>query len=67
MRRNPVEFNYQLIIGRSEEKNGSLERIKTLARLRKETGIDIMTYDTLLNHYRHSERYKKGHNFPIKE
>lgn len=59
MRRNPVEFNYQLIIGRSEEKNSSLERIKTLARLRKETGIDIMTYDTLLNYYRHSERYKK--------
>lgn len=59
MRQNPVEFNYQLIIGRSEEKNGSPERIKILARLRKETGIYIMTYDTLLNYYRHLERYKK--------
>lgn len=59
MRRNPVEFNYQLIIGRSEEKNESPERIKILNRLRKETGIDIMTYDTLINYYRNSERYKK--------
>ena len=59
MRRNPVEFNYQLIIGRSEEKNSSPERMRILARLRRETGIDIMTYDTLLNYYRHSERYKK--------
>jgi len=59
MRRNPVEFNYQLIIGRSEEKNGSPERIKILNRLRKETEIDIMTYDTLLNYYKNSERYKK--------
>lgn len=59
MRRNPVEFNYQLIIGRSEEKNESPEKIKILNRLRKETGIDIMTYDTLLNYYRNLERYKK--------
>ncbi|MGE6246870.1 Shedu immune nuclease family protein [Psychrobacter proteolyticus] len=59
MRRNPVEFDYQLIIGRSDEKNESPERIKILNRLRKETGINIMTYDTLLNYYRNSERYKK--------
>lgn len=59
MRRNPVEFDYQLVIGRSEEKNGSPERIKILNRLRNETGIDIMTYDTLLNYYKNSERYKK--------
>lgn len=59
MRGNPIEFNYQLIIGRSKEKNESPERIKILNSLRKETGFDIMTYDTLLNYYRNSERYKK--------
>ncbi|EJC7971397.1 DUF4263 domain-containing protein [Vibrio parahaemolyticus] len=60
MRSNPIEFDYQLIYGRSEEKNNSPERIKVLNRLRAETSIDIMTYDTLLNYYKNTERYVKN-------
>jgi hypothetical protein len=59
MRRNPIEFHYQLIIGRSEDKNLSVERKKNFRGLMKEAGIDIYTYDQLIDWYRTDLRYKK--------
>ena len=60
MRRNPIEFNYQLIIGRSKDKNLSEDRKRHFRGLIRESNIDILTYDTLLNWYRHDRRYKKN-------
>lgn len=59
MRRNPIEFHYQLIIGRSEDKNLSVERKKHFRGLIDETGIDLLTYDQLIDWYRNDQRYKK--------
>lgn len=60
MRRNPIEFNYQLIIGRSADKNLSAARMKHFRGLVKETGIEIMSYDTLINWYRNDFRFQKN-------
>jgi len=60
MRGNPVEFSYQLIIGRSQEKNLSSARKKHFRMLIDESGIDILTYDTLINWYRNDQRFKKN-------
>lgn len=59
MRRNPIEFNYQLIIGRSENKNLTPERKKNIRGLVDETGIEIMTFDQLADWYTNDQRYKK--------
>jgi hypothetical protein len=59
MRRNPTEFNYQLIIGRSADKNATLERKKAIRGLIDETGIEIMTFDQLLDRYQNDQRYQK--------
>lgn len=59
MRRNPIEFHFHLIIGRSEDKNLSTERKKHLRGLIDETGFDIFTYDRLLSWYNSDQRYKK--------
>lgn len=50
MRRNPVEFCFELIYGRSSEKNTE-DRSKYLRLTSEQTGIKIMTYDTLLSYY----------------
>lgn len=60
MQRNPVEFNYQLVIGRSEDKNLSEARKKHIRGLIKETGIDILTYDSVVNWYENNPRYTKN-------
>lgn len=60
MKRNPIEFHYQLIIGRSENKNFTEARKKHFRGLIDETGIDILTYDTLLNWYRNDQRFLKN-------
>ena len=60
MRRNPIEFHYQLIIGRSLDKNLSEARKKHFRGLIAESGIDILTYDTLLNWYRNDQRFEKN-------
>lgn len=60
MQRNPVEFCYQLIIGRSANKNASEGRKKHFRSIINETGIEILTYDTLLNWYRNNQRFEKN-------
>ncbi len=60
MRANPIEFNYQLIIGRSAGKNLSQARKKHIRLLIKESGIDIMTYDALLTWYKEDRKFKKN-------
>ncbi|HHP7423641.1 TPA: Shedu immune nuclease family protein [Enterobacter roggenkampii] len=50
MSQNPVQFNYQLIIGRSVNKNFNDERKKHFRGLISETGINIMTYDQLIDY-----------------
>jgi hypothetical protein len=59
MRRNPVEFQYQLIIGRSTNKNLTPERKKTIRSLIGEAGIEIMTFDQLVDWYTNDQRYEK--------
>lgn len=59
MRRNPVEFHFQLIIGRSDNKNLTPERKRHFRGLVKESGVEILTYDQLLSYYQNSERYRK--------
>ena len=59
MQRNPVEFNYQLIIGRSEDKNRSGTTKKHFRSLISESGIDIMTFDSLITWYK-TQRYRKN-------
>ncbi|GGX13988.1 Shedu immune nuclease family protein [Undibacterium macrobrachii] len=59
MRRNPVEFHFQLIIGRSQDKNLSVDRKKHFRGLIDETGIELLTFDKLIDWYRNDQRYKK--------
>lgn len=50
MRRNPIEFCFELIYGRSAEKN-SADRKRYLNNLSNDNNIKIMTYDTLISYY----------------
>lgn len=60
MGRNPVEFNYQLVIGRSADKNKNERRMEYIAEIERERGITIMSYDSLLNWYENGPRFKKN-------
>ncbi|MCA0031292.1 Shedu anti-phage system protein SduA domain-containing protein [Mesorhizobium sp. B263B2A] len=60
MRENPVTFEYQLIIGRSDNKNRSPKRLKYLEHIRQGLGIEVYSYDTLLGFYTHGQRYRKN-------
>ncbi len=60
MRGNPIEFHYELIIGRSQNKNLSDARKRHFRNLINETGINILTYDTLLDWYKNDQRFKKN-------
>ena len=60
MRQNPIEFHYQLIISRSADKNLSAARKKHFRMLIQESGIDILTYDTLLTWYKEDRKFKKN-------
>jgi hypothetical protein len=72
MANNPVEFHFQLIIGRSENKNLTQDRRKHFRRFLNEAGIDILTYDQLCDWYKNDRRFKKivmrltGTGFSIK-
>lgn len=57
---NPIEFQYQLVIGRSADKNKNDRRKEYIAELERERGITIMSYDSLLNWYVTGPRYKKN-------
>ncbi|WP_038485405.1 Shedu immune nuclease family protein [Collimonas arenae] len=60
MRNNPIEFNYQLIIGRSDNKNISEARKKLINKLNSESNIEILTYDSLINWYKNDQKFKKN-------
>ncbi|MFG1285273.1 Shedu immune nuclease family protein [Xanthobacter autotrophicus] len=60
MRRNPVSFEYYLIIGRSENKNKHVDRLEYLEELRNNQNIHVMSYDSLLNEYATTSRYRKN-------
>lgn len=49
--KNPVEFKYQLIIGRSANKNKNFQRKQAFLRKSVETQIDIFTYDQLIDYH----------------
>ena len=51
MRTNPIQFRFQLVIGRSDNKNLTDERKRDFRALQNELGIDIFTYDQLIGHY----------------
>ncbi|MBL8207678.1 MAG: DUF4263 domain-containing protein [Blastocatellia bacterium] len=59
MRNNPIEFHYQLIIGRSKEKNLSVERKKHFRMIGLETEFDLLTYDKVVSWYENGQPYKK--------
>lgn len=58
MRTNTIEFHYQLIIGRSKEKN-SEKRNTYLRSLINESGIEIYSYDSVLSYYKSDLVFKK--------
>lgn len=49
--RNPVYFKYLLVIGRSANKNLTPARMAYLERLRQESGLEVLTYDSLIGYY----------------
>jgi hypothetical protein len=58
MRRNPVELCFELVYGRSAEKNTE-ERNRHIKLLSEQSNIKIMTYDTLLSYYENDLIFKK--------
>ncbi|QIF98948.1 Shedu immune nuclease family protein [Proteus terrae] len=68
MLRNPIEFDYQMIIGRSENKNFTRGRKQHFRGLIDETGIDIITYDQLIDYYNTPKLVLRltGHQFAFK-
>lgn len=50
MRRNPINFRFELIYGRSAEKN-TQERNNYISHISEQSNIKIMTYDTLISYY----------------
>lgn len=60
MANNPIEFQFQLIIGRSEEKNLTQARRDHFREIAESSSIDIMTYDTLIEYYKNHLRYFKN-------
>ncbi|QWT22091.1 DUF4263 domain-containing protein [Bacillus sp. NP157] len=60
MRRMPFEFRYQLIIGRSDNKNLSPERMGFIVQEEEDTGIQILSYDSLIRYWENGPRRKKN-------
>ncbi len=60
MRRNPVEFCYQLIIGRSANKNLSPERMGFIVQEEQDSGIKVLSYDSVLSYWEHGRGEKKN-------
>jgi len=58
MRRNPVEFCFELVYGRSSEKNTE-ERNRHIKLLSEQSNIKIMTYDTLISYYENDLVFSK--------
>lgn len=51
MRVNPIKYKFQLIIGRSNNKNLTDNRKRDFRALQEELDIDIFTYDQLIDYY----------------
>lgn len=60
MRSNPIDFCYELIIGRSKNKNASKERKEYIVNLEKESGVKIMSFDTIIGSYKNNPRTRKN-------
>lgn len=60
MRDNPIEYDFQLIIGRSSNKNLTEDRKRDFRALQQETGITVMTFDQLADWYRQGSSMKKN-------
>lgn len=58
MRRNPVEFCYELIYGRSADKNTE-DKNRHIRLLAEQSNVKIMTYDTLISYYQNDLVFKK--------
>lgn len=56
---NPIEFNFQLIIGRSANKNATQDRKRHIRKIITGEGIEVITYDQLVDWYRNDRRFKK--------
>nr|AKG47483.1 hypothetical protein pA_00043 [Pectobacterium carotovorum] len=59
LRDNPCEFKYMLIYGRSKEKEASSRFTEYIAREESETGIDILTYDSIITNYQSGSSHEK--------
>lgn len=57
---NKLTFAYQLIIGRSADKNLTDERKAVFEMRRDKTGVDIFTYDALIRFYRTTPRFRRN-------
>ena len=62
-----IEFHYQLIIGRSANKNLSDNRKELFQYAAKTNNIDILTYDSLMSYYENFGPYKKNVLHSLKE
>ena len=60
MRGNPIEYDFQLIIGRSSSKNLTEGRKRDFRALQQETGITVMTFDQLADWYQQGNSIKKN-------
>lgn len=60
MRKNPIEYQFQLVIGRSANKNLTEGRKRDFRALQQETGIFVMTYDQLVSWYEEDLVFKKN-------
>lgn len=56
----PTTFRYQLIFGRSVDKNRSEDRQRHFLQIREEQGIDLFTYDQLISFYNEGLRSKRN-------
>ncbi|MBB2984660.1 Shedu immune nuclease family protein [Paraburkholderia tropica] len=60
MRINPIEYEYQLIYGRSVNKNLTEGRKREFRSLQQDMGITIMTFDQLVDLYRNDLVFEKN-------
>ncbi|WP_422344964.1 Shedu anti-phage system protein SduA domain-containing protein [Parasphingorhabdus sp.] len=59
MARNKLELRRVLVIGRSQEKDSNEDRRQRIAAIEKDQQIEILTFDTLLRHYRNGRGEKR--------
>ncbi|WP_118132044.1 Shedu anti-phage system protein SduA domain-containing protein [Pseudomonas abyssi] len=51
MRENPIVFEFELIFGRSEDKNKTAERLRLIQSVSQSEGIVIKSFDTISNDF----------------